>query len=1119
MMNTIQKNPFIGPRTFQRDEGHLFFGREREASDLIALVTTRQLVLFYAQSGAGKSSIVNTRLIPGLEKKNYEVLPVSRVSGDVPTGDDVDNVFVYNLIRGLVQHKEDPEILAKLSLAQFLARLNVDADGYFYDPSPLEETAEVPDQESAPVRRALIIDQFEELLSTHPEAWEKREDFFVQLAQAMQEDPYLWVVLVMREDYIAMLDPYAHLVSGGLRVRYYMERLGWEAALTAVKSPVAALRPFAPGVAEKLVENLASIKVRKPDGTLDIQPGQYVEPVQMQVVCYSLWENLSSKGSQITEADLREVGDVSESLERYYNQRVSAVANAKSVPERLIREWFEKELITSSGTRNMVLRDQDNSAGLGDDVIQTLQGDLVRAETRAGQMWYELSHDRLIEPVRKSNSVWFEKNLSIFQRQAELWNQQGRSEGLLLRGNELEKAEEEAGQMELTSVERVYLDSSRALRKREERDIRQRRAIIAALIVSVVLLVVAGFSYASAVRASTDANAARVVAEAASKRAEQAQADSEASAADAIKQKELADEEKRKAEDQRNIALAGNLAAQADSKKSSDHTLALLLGMEALEREPNLLTRTTMLELLQFSPYRRLSGVFIGSVTSVAVGPDGIFAAASCAGYDNNRQCTTGGITLLNANMDQSREVSDLNTTYGYVYGLAFYEYDDMLVLAAAGCISGDIGCTADRGQITLWKINGLNEPERLASFGSEHTARVKTIAFNSDGTLLASGSYDKSIILWDLSNINNPKMYGQKLEGHSSFVNGVAFSPLLEDTNILISVGDDRTILRWDVSGANNEPKPKLISTKVTDPDSHTAPVNSVAFSPDGKIFASASDDTKVILWDSATSQRLRTLSGHTGYVKSIDFNSDGTELASTGFDNKIILWDVATGDQIGLPLTLHTRAINDVAFGSVTMGGSDQLFLLSASDDRTVIRWDLTTRKPVSYTVSESTFSGDGGLSVSNGILTATVLEEQSQNIELLNTDTRVATTLSSHTGPINFLTFSPNGSLLASASDDQTVILWDMSDVPEDQREFLKLDGFENPISKVYFSEDGKQLVVIEKNGENTTRWLIDPSDWLDRACTAVNDKILTKVQWDNFSQSLQGQLPRETCVIEP
>jgi AAA+ ATPase superfamily predicted ATPase len=171
-MNPTEKNPYIGPRTFQRDEGHLFFGREREARDLIALVASEQLVLFYAQSGAGKSSLVNTRLIPNLEGKNYEVLPVGRVSGDLPAGSQVDNIYVYNLISSLIHHKADPEILSRLSLAQFLSGLNIDDNGYFFDSSPLEASPEPEGEETTTQRRALIIDQFEELLSTHPEAWE-----------------------------------------------------------------------------------------------------------------------------------------------------------------------------------------------------------------------------------------------------------------------------------------------------------------------------------------------------------------------------------------------------------------------------------------------------------------------------------------------------------------------------------------------------------------------------------------------------------------------------------------------------------------------------------------------------------------------------------------------------------------------------------------------------------------------------------------------------------------------------------------------------------------------------------------------------------------------------------
>ena len=82
-MSDKERNPYIGARTFETDERDLFFGRDREALDLLSLVISERLVLFYAQSGAGKSSLVNTKLIPGLiEEEEYRILPVGRVRRD-----------------------------------------------------------------------------------------------------------------------------------------------------------------------------------------------------------------------------------------------------------------------------------------------------------------------------------------------------------------------------------------------------------------------------------------------------------------------------------------------------------------------------------------------------------------------------------------------------------------------------------------------------------------------------------------------------------------------------------------------------------------------------------------------------------------------------------------------------------------------------------------------------------------------------------------------------------------------------------------------------------------------------------------------------------------------------
>jgi len=280
----------------------------------------------------------------------------------------------------------------------------------------------------------------------------------------------------MREDYIAALDPYAHYLSGGLRVRYYMQRLGREAALVAVKSPVNELRPYAPGIAEKLVDDLCSIKIQKPDGTPAMEPGQYVEPVQLQVVCYGLWENLSPQGKQITEKDLQDVGDVNQSLGKYYDGRVHAVAKAKHIKERLIREWFEKKLITTGGIRNMVLQETKKKNGeLDDEVIQALQSDLVRAEKRGGATWYELTHDRLVEPILESNKNWFTEHLSPLQRQAALWKDQNENESWLLSDQALVEVEQWAMEHpdELSDAEQEFLETCQ--RQQKERELEAQR--------------------------------------------------------------------------------------------------------------------------------------------------------------------------------------------------------------------------------------------------------------------------------------------------------------------------------------------------------------------------------------------------------------------------------------------------------------------------------------------------------------------------------------------------------------------------------------------------------------------------------------------------------------------
>ena len=95
----MKNNPYVGPRPYERQDRHNFYGRNREARELRSLILSEREVLFYAQSGAGKTSLLNARVVPDLEAEGFTVLPVVRVGSELPSGIDpqeVDNVFVFS---------------------------------------------------------------------------------------------------------------------------------------------------------------------------------------------------------------------------------------------------------------------------------------------------------------------------------------------------------------------------------------------------------------------------------------------------------------------------------------------------------------------------------------------------------------------------------------------------------------------------------------------------------------------------------------------------------------------------------------------------------------------------------------------------------------------------------------------------------------------------------------------------------------------------------------------------------------------------------------------------------------------------------------------------------------
>ena len=281
------ENPYVGPRAFGREDSQFFYGREREARQLASLVIAQRVVLLYAPSGAGKSSLINASLIPRLERRNrIKVLPVARVGGGLPPeskGVTIENQYVLSVLTSLVGEDVAPGELAGMSLSEGLKRCLVPStDG------------------GRPQVHLLILDQFEELFTTIPRRYEERADFVGQLQACLNEYPQLSLLISMREDFIAQLDSYTAQLPDRLRTRFRLELLGEEAAFEAVKQPASQGGvDFTDGAAHKLVDDLRQVRVQRPDATTEEQLGLHVEPVQLQVVCRSLWERLPAEATQI----------------------------------------------------------------------------------------------------------------------------------------------------------------------------------------------------------------------------------------------------------------------------------------------------------------------------------------------------------------------------------------------------------------------------------------------------------------------------------------------------------------------------------------------------------------------------------------------------------------------------------------------------------------------------------------------------------------------------------------------------------------------------------------------------------------------------------------------------
>ena len=450
-------------------------------------------------------------------------------------------------------------------------------------------------------------------------------------------------------------------------------------------------------------------------------------------------------------------------------------------------------------------------------------------------------------------------------------------------------------------------------------------------------------------------------------------------------------------------------------------------------------------------------------INCIAVSPDGKYIAT--AGSDKIIKIRDAETGLLLRNIEgHSKEIN----------ALAFHPSEG--ILASAG---------KDR-TIFLWNV----ETGELVRFISTDQFRIVSVAFTQNGKKIISGGRDEAVKVWDYTTGE----LLQTLNGHTKIVYSVAASP---DNSMVATGGEEETIKLWDIEKG----------TLIREIQTPGRVVKCLEFSPDGKKLVSAGSE--IIVWNTGTWRPFRVLDR--SRTNSVTFSPDGTRIASGGEYGEVKLWDAERGFLIksrNRHRNFGRQSVNSVTFtpdGDNLISGGYGMVLIWKGEDLELVR-DLEGFTTWVYTLafnSDGTRLVNGGLDdklklfdlttgeihqtqklYSRGVCRTAISPDgtilasamSKENIVRIwdEAASRMVTTLYGHTSQIAALSFSPDGSMLATGSSDKTIRIWDTS-----TWKLLKTLVHSSLVQTVRFSPDGHYIAAGDFTGGIIHVWTVH--DW--------------------------------------
>jgi len=377
-------------------------------------------------------------------------------------------------------------------------------------------------------------------------------------------------------------------------------------------------------------------------------------------------------------------------------------------------------------------------------------------------------------------------------------------------------------------------------------------------------------------------------------------------------------------------------------------------------------------------------------------------------------------------------------------------------------------------GNINYWDVNTHKKVLDIVTEPLSYDA----VAASKDGSTFATGDRHGTIRLWNATMEHQFGDWGDDPEDQD--VLALAFSP---DKMILASGSEDKTVRLWDT-----EQRAKIAALK-----GHEASVTAVAFSPDGRMLATGDAGKVIKLWDVNAQRERATLIGHTNGISALTFMPDGKTLASGSYDGTIRFWNPDTGQEHLTFTTGHMEWIKAVAFAEngITLAtaaftGVVEVWNLKTSQELTTFtkgKNDLTGPVAFSHDATRFANRGGSGTIVFDSLGSGYRMRGPGRgNIELwdITTGEQILGLWQDIEGNANpnalALAFSPDNKILAAGIPRQGIRAWDINTGTE----LFNFNAVEPFGRKLVLSHDGKTLAT---NGTHVQTRIWDVSTQRD------------------------------------